>query len=784
MGIQPPTRPVIRFGLFEVDPELVELRRSGVRVRVQKQPLQLLAVLLERPGQIVTRQELQKRIWSGDTFVDFENGLNIAVKKLRESLGDETDHPKFIETIPRTGYRFMAQVEFADLAHTNGNSAAQHSNASEIPARINTKTRGHQTLWLGVGAALLIVAGLAIWLTHGWPAFSFAPRESVLVTDFENETGEPQLDNALRTAFIVSLEQSKHFNVFPRARIGSVLQLMDKPPDTRITSAVGREICQRENIRGLIAGTLTRTGTEYALSAELIDPQTGTTIRSYDERAHGEDHILEALDRISTAARADLGESLYEIHSTNRPLPQVTTPSLVALKEYTDGGSLCHQGKFKDGVSLLRAAVATDPGFAMAHAALGDAFFSYLSNDPSNGKREYDQALVLSTRTTERERLRIQAEYADDLGHAEPADSLYRVYLDRYPDDWDVLSNYALFLRKHNRQPEAIARYQEILRVAPDDAKAYVDMATAYRSLGKLPEALNAYSQAFKLNPQWLTTGNINREYGFALVESGDDEKAEQVFSALLADQKTRETGLRSLALLDLYRGRYASAQGKFHDALQIDESPAMPLSVARVHLWLAIVAEGQGNSREEINQLDAAAGQIKNLGPKVIFGAFVAIQYARAKATAQAEAIEKFIAPLVDTKSAEQSGYLHLLQGEIALAQGHSAQAIDLLKLADNDNSTPFSIEALADAYQQSGDTDQAILWYEKLLNGPVRSLSWEPQQRWVAAHYTLAEDYLARGERDKANAVLATLLGVWKDADPDLPLRKQALALRNRIS
>jgi eukaryotic-like serine/threonine-protein kinase len=784
MGIQPPTRPVIRFGLFEVDPELVELRRSGVRVRVQKQPLQLLAVLLERPGQVVTRQELQKRLWSGDTFVDFENGLNIAVKKLRESLGDEIDHPQFIETIPRTGYRFMAQVEFADLAHTNGNSAAQHSSASESPARISTKTRGRQTLWLALGAALLIIGGLAVWLTHGWPAFSFAPRESVLVTDFENDTGEPQLDNALRSAFIVSLEQSRHFNVFPRARIGSVLQLMGKPPDTRITSAVGREICQRENLRGLISGSLARTGTEYALSAELIDPQTGATVRSYSERAHGEDHILEALDRISTAARADLGESLYEIHSTNRPLPEVTTSSLVALKEYTEGVSLWHQGKFKDGANLLRAAVAADPGFAMAHAALGAVYFSYVDNDQPAGQREYDQALALSTRTTERERLRIQAEYADDLGHVDSADSLYRVYLDRYPDDWQVLSNYALFLRRHDRQQEAIARDQEILRVAPDDAKTYLDIATAYHTLGRLPEALSAYSQAFKLNPQWLSTGNVNREYGFALVENGEDEKADQVFSALLADPKTRETGLRSLALLDLYHGRYSSAQGRFRDALLLDESPAVALSIARVHLWLAIVAEGKGDSREEIKELNAAAAQIKNVGPKVVFGAFVGLEYARARATTQAEAIETLIAPLVDVKSAEQSGYLHLLQGEIALAQGHSAKAIELLTLADNDNSTPFSVEALAHAYQESGAADQAIQWYEKLMSGPVRSLSWEPQQRWVAAHYTLAEDYLARGERDKAVKTLAPLLAMWKNADPDLPLRKQILSLHDRTS
>lgn len=785
MGAQPPTHTVIRFGPIEWDRESIELRRAGVRVRIQKQPLQLLAVLLERPGQVVTRQELQKRLWPSDTFVDFEDGLNTAIKKLREALGDEREHPQFIETVPRHGYRFITPVEVVDAAHPNGNHAAASASSTELAGApgISSKTQSRLRLWIGLGAALAIAAGLAWWLTHSRPVFSFAPRDWVLVSDFENGTGEPQLDDALRTAFTVSLEQSRHFNVFPRTRLGSVLQLMGKPADARITPALGREICQRENIRGLITFSLARTGSEYALSAELIDPQTGITVRSYSQRADGEDHVIEALDRISGEARADLGESLYQIHNANRPLPEVTTSSLAALKEYAAGLSLWHQGKFKDGVTALRAAVAADSDFAMAHAALGGVYFSYLANDQPAGQREYDKALALSARTTERERLLIQADYESDLGHVDSADAIYRLYLQRYPDDWQVLSDYARLLRTHGRQQEAIERYQQIMRVAPDDAKTYVEMAAAYRTLGKLPEALRSYSEAFKLYPQWLTTGNINREYGFTLVANGEDEKADQVFSALFADPQTREVGLRSLALLDLYHGRYASARHRFQDALLIDESPPAVLSIARVHWWLGTIAEGQGNAREELRQLDAAAARIKNLGPKVVFGAFVGLEYARAKATTQAEGIENLIAPLVDPKSAEQAGYLHLLQGEIALAKGQSAHAIDLLRLADHDNSTPFSVEALAHAYQQSGATDQAISWYEKLTSQPVRSLSWEPQQRWVAAHYTLAEDYLARGERDKANRVLATLLAMWKDADPDLPLRNQALGLRARM-
>ncbi len=780
MRTQPSTHTVVRFGPFEWDHESLELRRAGGRVRIQKQPLQLLAVLLERPGRVVTRRELQKRLWPGDTFVDFEDGLNTAIKKLREALGDGKENPQFIETAPRHGYRFIAQVEIADAVHPNGDHAAASAPAVESAGtpEVSSKTHRRYRLWIALGVALVIAGGLALWLTHSRPAFSFAPRDTVLVADFENGTGEPQLDDALRTAFTVSLEQSRHFNVFPRARIASVLQLMGKPSDAPITPALGREICQRENIRGLITCSLARTGNEYALSAELVDPQTGTTVRSYSERIHGEDHILEALDRISGEARADLGESLYQIHNANRPLPQVTTSSLAALKEYAEGMSLWHQGKYMDAVTAYRAAIDADSDFAMAHAAMAGFYFSYISNNQPAGQREYDKALALSARTTERERLLIQADYASDLDHVATADRLYRLYLEHYPDDWQVLSDYARLLRMHGRQQEAIQRFQEILRVAPDDATTYVEMATAYKTLGKLPEALRAYSEAFKLRPQWLTTGNTNREYGFTLVASGEDQKAEQVFSALLADPKTRESGLRSLALLDLYHGRYASARHRFQDALLIDESPPAVLSIARVHLWLGIIAGGQGDTREELRQLDDAAAQIKNLGPKVVFGSFVGLEYARAKATTQAESIANLILPLVDPKSVEQTGYLHLLQGEIALAEGHSDEAINLLTLADHDNSTPFSVEALAHAFQQSGATDQAILWYEKLTSDPVRALSWEPQQRWLEARYTLASDYSSRGDKQKARQMLLTLLNPWNDADPSLPLLKQAKA------
>jgi DNA-binding winged helix-turn-helix (wHTH) protein/tetratricopeptide (TPR) repeat protein len=775
------SQPSFVFGPYEADLPSGELCKNGTRIKIQDLPLRLLSVLAEKPGRVVTREEIQKRLWPEDTFVDFEDALNTAVKKLREALSDDAETPRYIETIPRRGYRFVADVKQISPTARGVVSVAETPSAEaarETSAAIHGRQSRVKTWVVAAAAVVVILGGLGFWLLYGRPAFSFSARDSVLVSDFENQTGDPRFDEALRTAFIVSLAQYRHANVFPRVRVGTVLQMMGKSQTERITPAVGREICQRENIRGLITGSITRTGQEYALSAELIDPQTGATVRSYLERSYGEDHVLDALDVIAADVRRDLGESLYQIHRADRPLPQVTTRSLTALKQYADGTTLWHQGNYKDAGTLLRAAVQTDPDFAMAHAALGNDYFSYIVNAPVQGKEEYDKALALSARTTDRERLIIQTSYAADQGHIVDADVLYRAYLSQYPDDWSMLSDYALLLRRHGRAPEAIAQYKEILRVAPDDAKTHVEMATAYRSLNQVPEALRAYAEGFRLDPLRLTAGDTAREYGFLLVQNGEDKNAAEIFSGMLDKPETRESGMRSLALLDTYHGRFASARKRFGECMTILQNQQAALSKARVHLWLAILADGEGDLRAERRELDASFDNFEALGPKVVFGAWLGRQYASGDALDKAEKIESLITPLTDTKSAEQRAYLQLLQGEIALAQGHADKAIELFNLSNTENSTAFSVEALARAYQKAGKTDDAISWYEKFLSFPSRAIGWEPQQPWLAAHCVLAADYLAKGNREKAKQTVDRLLVLWKDADPNLVLLKQAKA------
>jgi eukaryotic-like serine/threonine-protein kinase len=795
---QAPSSPMLKFGPYLVDLAAGEVRKNGSRIRLQEKPLRVLALLAERQGQLVSREELQKRLWPDDTFVDFETGLNTAVSKLRDALSDSAETPRYIETIPRRGYRFISPVEFVNghdpAAGNSGNgqkmepapvltTIADKSSKTatrEVPV---AKSAIRTTFWISLAAAVLIVGGGAYWLTHGRPALSFHSSDSVLIADFENQTGDPRFDNALGTAFGVSIAQSRYANVFPRLQLDAVLKRMGRLQTERITPSLGREICQRESIRGLIISSITRTGQEYSLTMQLIDPRSGEPVRSYTERAHGQDHILDALDVLSKETRKALGESLYQIHQADKPLPQVTTGSLTALQEYAEGSALWDHGKYQEATRLIKAAVAADPDFAMAHAALGSAYYSYINNVPEDGKREYEKALSLLSRTTDRERMIIETRYALDQNHVSEADFLFRAYLNRYPDDTVMRFDYANQLRKNARQTDAIEQYKEVLRVAPDFAHAYIGIATAYKSVDDFPAALQAYAKAFEIDPQWLTAGNINREYGFALVANGEDQKAEQVFSALLAKPETLQNGLRSLAFLDLYHGRYSSAQSRLQQSVEIVKTQNSPLSVARVQLLLAIVAEGRGDANAQRQNLDAALANLKDIQLKVVYGAILGDAFARAGFVNSAQSIAAVISPLADQRNSEQMGYLHLLEGEIALASGKHAEAIELLAQSDKENSTGFSMEAIAHAYQESGDVDKAIASYEKVLTSTNRSLSWEPQQRWLEARYALALDYASRGDKQKARETLAPLLNLWKNADTNLPLLKNAKAEYARL-
>src|SRR6266702_710705 len=274
MALEARSSAILRFGVFEVDVRSGELRKQGVRIKLQEQPFHVLAVLLQRPGEVVTREELRSENWSADTFVDFDNSLNTAINKLREALGDSADNPRFIETLPRRGYRLIAPVTEADGA-TRG--AATGVNAAAA-------MRSRRTIL--VAAIVVFAAGTAGGLL--WPARQarhLTEKDTIVLGDFANSTGDAVFDGTLREGLSVQLQQSPFLSLVSGEGIQQTLQMMGQPGNVRLTPQIAREVCQRTNSTAALDGSIALIGTRYDLIVKAVNCVNGDLLASTEAQA-------------------------------------------------------------------------------------------------------------------------------------------------------------------------------------------------------------------------------------------------------------------------------------------------------------------------------------------------------------------------------------------------------------------------------------------------------------------------------------------------------------------
>jgi tetratricopeptide (TPR) repeat protein len=641
--------------------------------------------------------------------------------------------------------------------------------------------------WLLVAGTLVSVVGSSIaWiatLSRG-PDVPFAPRDYVLVADLENLTGDPAFDRSLWTAFTVGLQQSTHANVVPRSRMEAALRRMGQGPETRIGESLGREVCQREHVKLLVVPSLTAVGGEFAISVRLVAAESGETLRAYQERTASQDGILGSLGTIARKLRGDLGESLAAVRRTDRPLPRVTTPSLQALRSYADGEHLWSRREHQAALRCFEAALGLDPDFAMADAALAGAYLSHIYFEPEKAKQHYDRALAAADRITDRERLLIQASYHGSLNHVDEARVHYRQYLSAYPDDLTARQAFGNLLMRNDRAAEAVEQFQAIVLAAPTDAGAFLGLAGCLRLLGRAEEALARYDDAFRLEPGWRTNGNLNHEYGFGWVQAANPARAREVFLSALDKPGMRPRALRSLAMLNLYTGKYRAAAEQLQEAIRINQVGKEPLVEARNHLYMAILLDGRGETAGGVRELERA---LRAMGPSdgmpVWLQSRVALRFARTGSAGRAEALRRLLAARVDQASAKDRGDLSMLDGALAQARGEHELAVTLFQKAHAEAPSPLTLSALADALRLAGRMEPAIASYEKLIAEGHLALGWEPQQDWIVAHLTLAEIYLTRSRETEARQLVDRLARIWSEADPDVPLTRRLARLRERL-
>jgi len=756
----------VRFGTFDVDPRAGELRKSGVKIKLHGQPFDVLVALLERRGEVVTREELQGKLWAHDTFVDFEHGLNKAINKLREALSDDADNPRFIETLPRRGYRFIAPIERVETSATQPIKATISLPGKEANAIGPPRGLGRARWLVVAGGAVAVLAAGSYFYLHRVPTLT--EKDSILIAEFVNTTGDPVFDGTLRQGLSVHLEQSPFFNILSGDKIAEQLRLMEKSADTPLTPGVAREICQRLNARAEIEGSIAALANQYVLGLKAVNCHTGETFAQEQVTADGKTKVLEALGKATSRLRSKLGESRASLKAYDVPLVQATTPSLDALQAF----NRCEEGFWKAGyrvaVSFCQQAVDADPKFANAYGLLGILYANLNQNDLQ--AEAIKKAYELSGQTSEREKLLILATYhLFNTKNLEKTVQVSQQYVQTYPQDQRAFIGLGTGYRLLGRYDEALAAHREVIRLDPAAAIAYEYAALSYIAQDRLEEARSIIASARARSLDSPAFAVLLLEIDFL-----------QKNSAGMAEQANHlDPGSRSY-----FDASVAAFQGQLSRSRSVIRSAISAATRANVE-WAVADLAANSSAQEALfgNLAEARSAALEALKLKRESTDWdtegeAAFSLAVAGDTAEAERLVADLNRHLPEGTFMQFVYLPTIRAAVALHRESPREAIEALQVASPYELTPDGIIApylRGQAYLAAHQGVEAAAEFQKVLDHPGLVVT---QPFGPLAHLGLGRAYAMQGDTARALLAYREFFAVWQDADPDIPLLKQAKA------
>jgi eukaryotic-like serine/threonine-protein kinase len=772
--VQTPLGSLYRFGPFQVNAVSGELLKDGNRIKLQEQPFRLLVVLLENAGEIVTRAELRNRIWREDTFVDFDSSLRVAVRKLREALGDDAENPQYVETIPKRGYRFLV----VDLqTPIPGEAIAPVPEARQLKSRPGSAFRRSRK-WIASGVFLLVTASAATVLFLTRHRSVLTAQDTVVLSDFVNTTGDPVFDGTLRQGLAVQLEQSPFLSLISEERLQQTLGLMGQPPDARLTPEVAREICERTASAAVLDGSIASLGSRYVLGLRAKECRTGKVLAEEQVQAARKEDVLNALGQIASGFRTQLGESLTTVEKHNTPLAEATTPSLEALKAYSTGWKVALSEGDAAALPFFKRAVEIDPQFAMAYAALGVMYGT--TGESALAGEITGKAYALRDRVSDKERFFIAAYYDGRVtGNQEKAQQTCEAWARTYPREVGPHSFLSGFIYPASGNYEkAVEEAGKAIQLDPDGAIGYAILGANDVALDRLGDAENALRIASdrKLeNPLYLVL-----RYDIAFLHA-DKEKMNRAVALAQGKSGAEDWISDHEAFVLAYSGHLREARRMSQHAANLAQQSShqerAALFVTGATLWEAMF----GNASEARKSATAALELAKDR--EVEYGAAFAL--ALSGDSSRSQLLANDLEKQFPEDTSVRFSYLPSLRGLLALDRGEPAKAIELLQVArPNELGEPrssiqgffgalYPIYVRGEAYLAARQGGKAAVEFQKILDhrgivvsDPVGAL----------AHLQLGRAYALSGETMKAKAAYQDFLNLWKDADPGIPVLKEA--------
>ena len=773
---------VYQFGPFEVNPASGELLKNGRRIKLQEQPYRLLVVLLENCGEVISREELRNRLWPQDTFVDFDGSLRVAVGKLREALDDNADDPRYIETIPKRGYRFLVpEIRRLDAAHEAEEQSEdpEFLKADATPVAVSPRhIPPLKYLIAAVAVLLATAAGVFFWQKRA-QAKPLTDKDMLVLADFGNTTGDTVFDGTLRQGLSIQLEQSPFLSIVSDEKIQQTLGLMGQPADAKLIPAIAREVCQRTASVAVLDGSISKIGAEYLLTLKAVNCESGRTLASAEAQASDQNHVLDALGHVSVEMRNKLGESLSTIQKFDTPLEQATTPSLKALKAFSSGMHAMRTKGPDAATPFFKHAVELDPNFAVAYAYLGVQATTSL--EPGLSVDYRTKAYELRDRASEAEKYWITATYHKGVtGNIPKAIEACDLWIQDYPrSELPHVYLGAAILPVVGQYERALEESSEGVRLRPDFPLAYAFRIRAYIALNRFDEAKATYVQTLERK---LHTPIIDLEmYSLAFAQN-DTAGIAQHASKMAALPRLGHTMLS-------IEGDTAAYSGHLKDARELSRR-AMDSAKRGGEKDAPALYSGTSGLREAWFGNTDEARRRATLALKLSTGRdlqyFAALAFAYAKDDAQAKALADDLDKSFPEDTIVQFNYLPSIRGKLALNKGDASGAIASLAAAAPYElgatraiglnwTAMFPVFVRGEAYLAARRGREAAAEFQKILDHRGLVLN---QPIGALAHLGLGRAYVLQGDIPKAKAAYQDFLTLWKDADPDIPVLRKANA------
>jgi len=645
-----------------------------------------------------------------------------------------------------------------------GGSSAQRPAAQPVSAAVPGRPLGKIVGFAAVVVAAMVAGGLYL---RSNKAQALTGRDSVLIADFVNTTGDPVFDGTLKKALAVDLQQSPYLSVLSDEKARHTLTLMGKSLDERVTTEIGRDICQRNGAKALLVGSIAGLGSQYVITLDAINAATGDTLAQVQGQADSKELVLKTLDKATTDLREKLGESLASIQKFDKPLEEATTSSLEALKTYTLADAKHSAGDDLASVPLYKRAVELDPNFAVAYARLGTVFGNFGQAEVAEAYRK--KAFELKDRASERERLYITSHYYSDGGQLEKGIAAYELFKQTYPREVTPYVNLGVTYAVLGDFEKSLGNAKEAMRVDPDEIRGYGQTATDYMGLNRLEEAKAVAKSGLQRNAAFTSLHDTLASIALAQGDLATMEKEE----ALVHDQPDLELGV------NFRHGDMAASHGKLRQAKDSFEKArqlAQRLQLKDLEAY-AIAEEGwvqalAGNQRQAIAAMNAALETSRSYFLKLQAAGTLAVAGDSRKALDLASEVAK---SRPDDTFVQALG-APLAQAAVALQSGDASKAIEILKAAapyDRGSTNVLYIRGLA--YWKAGRGNEAAQEFQKVL--ALRNYA--PADPLMSmAQLGLGRAYALQGDIEKSRTSYQDFFALWKDADPDIPVLKEARA------